>query len=535
MRARIRRKKRVLLTSFLLIVGFFSFLYKEREQILEEFKAVIVKEISQKLPFSLKIGKFKQGMLKNLVFGDVLIADNKGNFFFLAKNVIFNLSLRDIFLKKYKDLRGINFKAKNISFFVKGKKMPLEIASLEGVFSQGYLQITEAEGRVGEFLNFELNAIFGRFTEDAPKIDLFCRLWKEHPLRFFSFFIPAVIYMSGDSRRIMLEGFNTAEKSTFHLTGEFLPTEGKFSLKIGEDNNFPVRLEGDFQERHKSLKITFDHFAFINNDLISHIFIDNEFSPEEKIWGGRIYSSGTVLNNYLPLPEFEGSYSLRDGILSIDNLNWMNSLSISGEINFADKVSGNLNILLNNFNLIYLAYLYYPDWTAWGDISGSVALEIKKGIFSAKGSFDLTEGLFGPFKFKGGKIKFEGENNILRLTDVRIYKDKGYLELRGEVDVGKLGEPDFAKNIVLIPYEENIEWQGWSISRKDSPDSVLLDKGIDDKLSIQFRSYMQNSQEIKEEKQDEFGIEYKFKEDRSLKLRFKENEEIFGFERRIQF
>ncbi|MCM8783639.1 MAG: hypothetical protein NC818_02515 [Candidatus Omnitrophica bacterium] len=538
MRSRIQRKKNIFLIFFLLIIGLSLFIYAERGQLLNEIKASIEKELSRQLSVSLKIGDFKHWWARNLNFGDVQITDSKDSFFISAKDVYFNFSLWDIFLRRKSESKDIGFFVKDAAFFVKGIKIPLRIISLSAVLSSGYLEIKESKGILAEFFPFELKAILGSFAQRNPKIDLKCHFERDPSSRFLSSFIPTFIYMSGDSEKILIEGFNDLEKPVFHLSGEFLPLVGRFSLifeKYQDNKNFPLRIEGDFKEKKKSIKIIFNHFPLMdNNELISNIFIEGEYDSQEKILEGKVYSSGTLFN-FLPLPEFEGSYRLKDGMLNIDSFKWADSLWLEGDIRFLDFVSGNLRVLLRNLNLLYFAYFYYPNWNAWGGISGGIDLQIREGNVFTKGSFDFTEGEFGPFKFKGGKIKFEGENSVFRLTDTRIYQEKGYFDLGGEIDLKKLGKYDFVRNIVLIPYQEGMEWQGWRVSQKDYTDSIIADKGIDEKFSIQFRSYMKDNQGITKEKSDEFGLEYKLKEDRSLKLRLKENEEIFGFERKVRF
>ncbi|MCM8778369.1 MAG: hypothetical protein NC898_04290 [Candidatus Omnitrophica bacterium] len=537
MRGKLRKRKRNFFILFFIILGLSLFLSAQQNKLSEEIKASLQKALGNKLNLSLSFGEIHHWWGRRLSVEDLLVSDKDKNFLLGAKKAYFSFSLGDILFKNDKIVRSFQMKMEDVSLSLKGFRLPLQITAMQVNLDNGYLELKNLRGILGKDLPFELEATLGRLTESFPLIHLRCQFFRKFESKPYFFFIPAVISLRGDWEKVFLEGFAEEDKPAFRIEGTILPYEGRFNLAIFSDLNkegSPLQIEGDYQKKKKSIKIKFDHLPFLDNELISQIFIEGEYAAQEKAIVGEFYSSGTVWN-YFPFPEFEGKYRFKDGVLSIDNFNWAEAISFSGEINFLNKISGKISLIINNLNLLYFAHIYYPDWKAWGRVSGKALLEINEGNLLAKGDIEFTEGELGPFKFKGGRIRFNGENNRFQLSDTRIYQDNGYFELSGEVDLRHLGKSDFGKNLVLIPYPEKINWQGWSIIQKEPSGIISLNKKIDEKLSLQFNAYKQDYTELLREKRDEFGLEYRLEEDRSLKLRLKENEEILGFERKIKF
>jgi len=535
MHGRLREKRKKIFILLFLISILISLLYLAQNYLLNQVKAYLREEISRRLSLSLDIGKFEKWWGKELVFEDVSITDKNNNFLILAKRINFSVPFYSLLIKK--ELKRIEAKIEGLSISVEGFILPLEVSFLNVVLDNGYLEIKDLNGFLLKKIPFKLEGIFGRLTDEIPKVDLYFSFLK---LPFKNSLIPEKILLSGDKEKIYLEGFINGEEPFNCLKGEILFLAKKINLvyfPIFQGKVFsPVKIEGNFKESDKFIKIIFDHFSFQENELISNLNIKTKYNREDKTLEGEIYSSGTLFN-YLPFPEFEGSYKFKENILTIEKLKWTESFNLRGEINFSEKISGNLSMDIKNFDFFYLAHLYYPDWRIWGSVSGKIDMELKENRIFTKGRIELSEGEIGPFKFKGGRINFVGEDNVLKLTDSRIYQENGYFDLNGEVDFKKLGKPDFGNNLILIPYQERIDWMGWSISKKDFLSPISLDRDIDEKLSIHFRSYIEEQKDLSKNKErnGEFDLEYKLKEDRSLKLRLKDSEEILGFERKIRF
>ncbi|MCM8766131.1 MAG: hypothetical protein NC920_04745 [Candidatus Omnitrophica bacterium] len=505
----------------------------------EEIKASLQKALSEKLRLSLKIARIYPHWGGELIVEDISISDKEEIFSLEAERAYFTFSLRKLFLEPEKVAKSFRVRMEKAVFFVHGFRLPLEISSMDALLDNGDLELKNVKGKLAGDIPFLLEATLRNLREKIPRMELRCHFFKIEEEKPYFILIPAVISLQGDGKRIFLQGFGE-EKSWFRMEGDIFPQEGKFNLLIfptADREISPLQIEGALKEKRKAIRIKFDHFSLLDNELISQIFIEGEYDPVEKAIQGDFYSSGTVWN-YFPFPEMEGKYRFKEGVFSIEDFNWAEAVKISGKIDLLNKLSGEAALFIHNLNLLYLAQFYYPDWNAWGGVSGKTELEIKEGKLLTKGDIEFGEGELGPFKFKGGRIKFEGENNRFKLTDTRVYQDKGYFELSGWLDLKRLGKPDFGKNLVLIPYQERINWQGWSIAQKESAGYLSLDKEIDEKISLQLRTYPKDYREYQDplkEKFDEFGLEYKLEENRSLKLRLKENEEILGFERKIKF
>jgi len=547
----------------LILFSLSTWLYAKRDLLFEEFKQAIEKTISHQLHARVKVGRFDGGFLRKISFKDLSVSDEANNFQVKASRASFNFRVWDILFKKYKSLDHISLGLENVAFFRQDFRLPIKVSQVEASLSRGLLEIRDLRGFLDGEIPFQIRATVAQFSEPNPKIEISCRFLSSPLHRTIPVFLPAVIYLNGDLQRLFLKGsWEGSQKETFDIEGDIQPSGRRFEFVIyppgnaakwteaylADDPPVPLSaagllarpsrlvLSGDFSQANRlNIKLSLDHLRLNNNEVLANIFFENEFIPQQNLLQGRVYSSGSVLN-YLPLPEFEGFYKIRGGALRISSLKLADSLLLSGNLNFTDAVSGNLLVLINNFNLANFARIYYPQWNAWGTVQGKIKLNIKAGEVTTKGNVDFSEGELGPFKFKGGRVALEGQNSILRIMDSRVYQEHGYMDLTGEVNLKKLGNPDFGKKLVLKANQDNnMNWRGWNVSRKDDSSEISFNKDIDEKFNVGFKSYMNNSAGMKDDRRNELDLEYKLKEDKNLKIQLKENEELLGVEHKVKF
>ncbi len=557
---RINRRRKILL-AVLLFLSLATWLYAKRDRVFEEFKRSAEKTLSRQLQLEIKIGRFDTGLFRKISFRDLSISDQAKNFRIVARRTYFDFSVWDILLKKYGALEYISLRVDGVDFFRKDFRFPLRVSYAEASLKDGILEVHNLRGYLNGNIPFELEGTLALQAGNSPRIAASCRFLSVSPDRRVPAFLPAVISLNGDLHRLFLKGSGEDPGApAFNIEGDIKLKDQWFSFVLLPPTVSPgwteeylaenaggmssarifersprIVLSGNFSQSNRfNIRLGLEHVRFSTNELLCNILLEGEFIPRQNILEGKVYSSGSLLN-YLPLPEFEGFYRLRGESLEISHLKWTDSLILSGNLDFTDAVSGRLLISINNFNLAHFASIYYPQWNAWGSVDGKVNLDISKGEFITQGDITFSEGLLGPFKFKGGRVQFDGRNGILRIKESRVYQEGGYLDITGEVNLKRLGKPDFGKKLVLASNQDNIKWQGWSISRKDDSGTIAVDKGIDDKFSIAFRSYMRNSVGMTDERRDEFDLEYKLRDDKSLKIRLKENEELLGVEHKVRF
>jgi hypothetical protein len=555
-------KKRLLLAglSFLVIA---ALTYAKRDRIFGEFRQFIQNTISQQLRIQVEVGGFESGFLRRISFRDLSISDKSGNFRLLAKGVRFNFWVWDVLFKRYRNFNHLSLVAEDVDFFRQNSRLPLNISAATVYFADGVLRIEHLRGALNGKIPFEITAEIEHFLEASPRMEISCRFFSPPAQKIIPVSLPALIYLKGDLNNLILQGYwQEREKSFFDIEGQIQPLNRLFSFiilpredstdsfshyvleegrKISSSSRIlehPSRiiLTGDFSRpNHLNIKLSLEHLRVLNNDLLSNIFLENEFVAQENLMQGKIYSSGTVLN-YQPLPEFNGFYKISGTTLRISSFKWAGFL-LSGLINLDPELRGNLLMLINNFNLGNFVRIYYPQWDSWGLLQGRLALDINASQILSRGEFGFSEGLIGTFKFRGGRINIEGENSLLRLKDSRIYQENGYLDLSGEADLKRLGKPDFGKKLMMSQNsKDNMDWQGWNISRRPDREGVAFDKEIDEKLSVGFKAYMNNEVNIgNRDNPNEMDLEYRLKEDKRLKIRLKDNEELLGVEHKVKF
>jgi hypothetical protein len=563
MRGHIRKYRRDIFFAVFLFFVLGFILYNMRDSFFVEFRQFIENKISRQFNAEVKVGKFEGGFLNRLSFGNLSVHYKDKDLWIVARRVYFNLRFSDIIFKRYKSLDPFYLSIEKVSFFKQNACLPVKVARARFYFSKGFLRVEDLRGSFGDKIPFEAEATVVRFLEDNPSIKIKCRFLSVKETKEVSLPLPAVIYLDGDLSRLLLKGYwNDAKRTVFDIVGNIQPLSKVFSFSIlpqrtSEDRfdssstketllssaemfkRVPkITVTGDFSMPGLfNIRLALEHLNFRNNDLLTNIVVEGGFIPQKKLVQGKIYSAGSVLN-YQPLPEFKGFFRLKDGEARVSSLRWGEIFLLSGLLNFGTPLSGNLSILINNFNLELLATLFYPTWSAFGSLRGKLKFDIGAQGVNTRGEINLSEGIFGPFKFKGGRILLAGEKSIMTLANSKVYNENGYFELGGEVDFRKLGQPDFGRKMTMTQNQSKIEWQGWNISRKDglNEQRISAGKGIDEKFSVGFNAYVNNEERLDSaENQNEFDLEYKLEDDKSLKIRLKENEELLGVERKVKF
>lgn len=304
-----------------------------------------------------------------------------------------------------------------------------------------------------------------------------------------------------------------------------------FNLDLEEKGKleFSGGIEGDSYR----IKISFRHIKLGKSTLVTDFYsqgsiVRDEKTSELKCLKGMAWTQNTLLN-FKPLKEFRADYELINSRLTINSLSWAD-LSLKGYIEKGPFYD--LLLIIKEMPLRDLAGLLgiNPDEVELsGIVSGEASIrgrqdEASGGVNPALSADKYTahrksgvkietklaaqKGSVAGLRFDSAKLNMEGLWPILRFVDARVIEPGGVAyELQGNFNLKELSEFNSSEHQVSVCLANNaMRLQDWIIKRKaGSSGSEYLE------------------------------AEYPIKNHQALKMRIKDQEEIFGWERTVKF
>jgi len=316
----------------------------------------------------------------------------------------------------------------------------------------------------------------------------------------------------------------------------------EFSLKLLPQNGnaTDVTISGGFSSWPKfSLYTGLKHWHAGSMDITTDISVEAELKEKSgvPVITGTLNTEKSIIN-YKPCRELSLHFTVRKKAVEILGFKWGKSFRLVGKLEFDPPHNIELIALLDGTKLEEL--LSFGPSGAENLLAGTVKgrLEIEGPLNNpvSRGQITSRDGRIGDVYFENAVIHLLGKGPLITIGDSRIYRETGYLLLNGEIDLRKFGKRNLFENIVIKTDDQSIVWEGWDITKESAGDEVNLKKKISEDWEVGFTAPLE-SDDTSWEKDEESEVElrYKIRDNESLKMQIKEEEEFLGVEHKIKF
>jgi len=288
--------------------------------------------------------------------------------------------------------------------------------------------------------------------------------------------------------------------------------------------------------------ITNAHIKIYDVDFSNITHLTCEFLFQEESFSHLMLdlSTESTILNYYPFDEAKAScYIDTDGFRLI-YIKVGNSTSASGALMFSQaQPSGFLRVTVADFDIKKLSILSkeLEDALAYGRFSGEIFIEGSLDASKTTGKLQAHDGVFGNIKYEDMILNFDGEGPEIRVYDSRLIREDSFLTLEGRLDIRNIGKMGFLKDVTISTDEQTIIWHGWDITKTAEDDNITLKKGLDGKVRVGFKKYMDDETTYKmQDQQDEVALEYELTDNNELlQYKAKEKEEFLGLMKKYKF
>ncbi len=284
---------------------------------------------------------------------------------------------------------------------------------------------------------------------------------------------------------------------------------------------FPAGDGGFATEEKYSLTASLRHIKFGKSDISTDFYASGIIlrTKEGKLKSvkGRAWTQASLLN-FKPLKEFSADYEISDSALSLNSLSW-GDIQCRGLVNSrSGRLSGivlepetDLSLEIKDMDLKDFSGLLGispDDVELSGVVSGNIRLSGPKDALKIEAGLTASDGGISSLKFTGARMDLEGIWPVLRFVSGQINDVSGIVyELKGQFNLKELSNFNSSEHKVIIASANNtMRFQEWIIKQA----SDAAGQGV-------------------------VEAEYPLKNNQSLKMRIKNQEETLGWEQSVKF
>lgn len=285
----------------------------------------------------------------------------------------------------------------------------------------------------------------------------------------------------------------------------------------------------------------FNHLQLLGHDLLTNLVVMGNWSTDEsKTFLGYVASSGTIID-YSPVDELELVFQIFEKSFTLNSLKFGNSYEIAGNIGLSEPYPVDLSLTITRAkasDLLIFAKNKIEKETVTGQFNGRFEVNGPLNDLETKGHLESRDGNIGTIKYETANINFKGRGSVIYLDSSRVFlaQEGKYLALDGFIDLAKIGSGDLLQDLKIYSDEKTILWSGWDITKRPEETKLSFQKEVGNEFKVGFSTFINDEIEddFKADK-DAVELQYNISQNRSLKLKLKENEEIIGMEHKFEF
>ena len=251
---------------------------------------------------------------------------------------------------------------------------------------------------------------------------------------------------------------------------------------------------------------------------------------------GEILAEPIVIQErvYTPLT---GIIKIESKKIIIENLKWLDSYFIEGEINFS-PLAVNLSLFLREADIVPILSFSsaFSEEDNFGTASGEIECKGKWPEITVKAMVELKDSKIGKKNIEYAKFQVEGTNPYFTLKESPVIFDDTTLICRGPIDLSKGGKEVF-QDIEYALDESQMVWKGWKINQEEGEKELSLTKDVAGGFSVSLRAPTlgEPEEDLAQDPGPEVELEYNIKGREKFKLRMDEDDDFLGIEHEVKF
>ena len=236
-----------------------------------------------------------------------------------------------------------------------------------------------------------------------------------------------------------------------------------------------------------------------------------------------------------PMETIAGGFSVSERTLLADRLRWGDMFSFSGKVTMTPPYPAEGRLRFQRIGRETIRRFLNKEYsgTPPESMEGQIFLNGPLQKIHLRGNLIAYKGKVKETDYEKIISSFYGHWPVVTVESriEREFPKESSATVRGLVDLGELGKKGFYKTVALEGTDAMV-WKGLVFQ---SPSEETLVFGKENRnTSITFTTFL-NQALPQEKEKEEFELEYKLRNDKSLKMRFKGDEEFLGLERKTSF
>jgi hypothetical protein len=565
------------------------------EYLLRDFKIFVEQGLARALQSEVSIGDVRGGIFYPIALSDVVlyVSSKEGPRLFAVKQLSINYRLWDVFFDNRKRL----FKMKLVSpqFFITTKenlehkfdrtvgtgfsqKVCIDVVDGSVISSDtDAVIIKEAHGTgmlFGDTVQVEdmLLQVYGMPLHVDGTIDnLYSNLPRfDLDVAYQNHYAEFTAHAQGHLNALETSGtVHVADAAAFEVSGrggfrenaftfaevtvgdsiaieegriDFDAKEFQVAITAQEGSSGTIALQGDFASWPEfRLQSDVKHWVFGGMDVSTmfDVAVNLKQRADIPVVTGSFDTNNTILN-YKPCGELSMQFTVRKKAIEILGLKWGRTFRMVGKVELEPPYRIELIALLDGTKLEELAHYVGGGIqnAVAGSIKGRFELEGPLANPASTGHITASDGKLGDIFYDNAVIHLVGKGPMVTVGDSRIYKEIGYLIVSGEIDFRKLGKRNVFEDIVVKSDDQTIVWEGWDITKGATDDELTLNKRINEELEVGIKASLDAKDKLSGDQASNTGeveFKYRIRDNESLKLQLKDEEEFFGIEHKVRF
>lgn len=300
------------------------------------------------------------------------------------------------------------------------------------------------------------------------------------------------------------------------------------------------------------MDLPFSHIPIFGSDVSTVIKLTGDFKQKTPLFpeslSGTINTEGTVIN-WKPL-EYEShfEYTLTDSFVYLSSEDFLGGFKLSAAIDFEAENSLRLSLSGVNYPLANL----WPFFKLGDNVKPATKIDLEGRLHgpltapAIDAKARILDGWMSKRPFKAFDVEIDGVVPTVKISNSRVLLDDGQQMKFADkvVEFWELFKKETYERLISEAEQDTVVWGSWEISRpidRNEQPEFLLERLLGPGARMRVRKFNEEERlpeympDDSRPRDVEVGFEYRLKSKDSLKLQFKDDEEILGIERKLTF
>lgn len=308
-----------------------------------------------------------------------------------------------------------------------------------------------------------------------------------------------------------------------------------------------ARVDGDTFH----LEWPLSHLPIGKSDVSSVIVVDGKFDlgsrVESDLLVGQIHTEGTVID-WKPISrESAFNFVFSPEYFRLSSTSLLAGIQMDGGIDFTNDYNLNFSLKAQDVPMSELAFFMKLDKSLASASHFDLEADFDGNVFAphVEARARLYNGWVGPRAFKAMDLNVEGVYPTVKLNNSRILLEDGSTMLFANkvLEIGDLTRGSTFEMLISESQQNTVVWGDWEFSRpvnsQDKPE-FFMQRSLGENTLVHFKKTNEEPDVLQDrtpkDRDMEVGFEYKLQAEDSLKIEYRDDQEVVGvLERKLRF